>query len=162
MTCSNPTLSYTQRLEGRIKELENQVAQLSEKTSPAASAIPQSSPPPSASQEGASQRSRRATDENGVSGSFKSLKIDDKGSITYHGATSFFNLPSDRNGSGFSDLAFLNPSSDADSQHRERLVSNAWHQRALENLSDIPVRLPPPSMFPRTRTEGANLYLLAN
>ncbi|GAO13736.1 hypothetical protein UVI_02018330 [Ustilaginoidea virens] len=81
----------------------------------------------------------RDTDDQGVSRSFRTLKVDDKGSITYHGATSFFNLPSERNGFGLSDVYFLHtPSIDTDSQRRERLISNAWHQRAMENLSEIP------------------------
>ena len=63
------------------------------------------------------------------------LKIDDKGGITYHGPTSLFHLPSDRDNVQNDYLASV----DTDAHRRERLVSNAWHQRALENLSDIPV-----------------------
>lgn len=72
---------------------------------------------------------------------FEGLKLDDEGSITYHGATSFFQLPSD--------VAHVEspPADNANSpehdmegeQRRERLVYNAWQQRALETLSDIPV-----------------------
>lgn len=65
------------------------------------------------------------------------LKIDDKGGITYHGPTSLFHLPSDRDNMQTDYL----PAVDTDAHRRERLVSNAWHQRALENLSDIPVSL---------------------
>jgi hypothetical protein len=132
-------LSYTQRLEDRIKELEDQVASLA-KTPPSVAGSSHSSPPLSVAQEVSSQASRQAVDEQGMTRSFRSLKIDDKGSITYHGATSFFNLPSDRTGPSSSDVSLLNPSSpDTDSQRRERLIHNAWHQRAMENLSEIPV-----------------------
>ena len=62
--------------------------------------------------------------------------LDDKGGITYHGTTSFFNLPSDRCPAGADCAA----SADATTRRRERLVSNAWQQRALENLSNSPVR----------------------
>lgn len=63
--------------------------------------------------------------------------MDDRGSITYHGATSFFHLPAtDRNTGG---NKFL-PLTEVNVQRRERLVNNAWQQRALENQSDIPVR----------------------
>lgn len=135
----NPTLSYTQRLEGRIKELEDQVANLT-KSPPSLAGSSHSSPPVSGVQDVSSQTSRHASDEQGISRSFRSLKIDDKGSITYHGATSFFNLPSDRTGPGPSDMPFLNPSSsDTDLQRRERLIHNAWHQRAMENLNEVPV-----------------------
>ncbi|KHN93974.1 Zn(2)-C6 fungal-type DNA-binding domain protein [Metarhizium album ARSEF 1941] len=134
----NPTLSYTQRLEERIKELEDQVSNLAKSPSSLAGS-PHSSPPGSGVQDVPSQTTRHATDEQGICRRFKSLKIDEKGSITYHGATSFFNLPSDLTGTGVSDTPILNPSSsDTDLQRRERLIHNAWHQRAMENLSEIP------------------------
>lgn len=63
------------------------------------------------------------------------LKIDDKGGITYHGPTSLFHLPSDRDAPQNELLSQV----DTDAHRRERLVTNAWHQRAMENLSDIPV-----------------------
>lgn len=66
------------------------------------------------------------------------LKIDDKGGITYHGPTSLFHLPSERD---TAQKDFLS-SVDTDAHRRERLVTNAWHQRAMENLSDIPVSSP--------------------
>lgn len=78
------------------------------------------------------------------------LKIDDKGGITYHGATSLFNLPSDPHKHKADSLSSI----DSDAHRRERLVNNAWHQRAMENLSDIPVCLSKSSIrffayFPR-------------
>lgn len=134
----NPTLSYTQRLEERIRELEDQVSNL-KKSPPSLAGSSHSSPLVSSNHDGTSQATGRDTDDQGVSRSFRTLKVDDKGSITYHGATSFFNLPSERNGFGLSDVYFLHtPSIDTDSQRRERLISNAWHQRAMENLSEIP------------------------
>ena len=69
---------------------------------------------------------------------FRGLKMDDKGGITYHGATSFFQLPGERAATPSANK-FL-PLTEVDVQRRERLVNNAWQQRALENLSDIPVR----------------------
>jgi hypothetical protein len=63
------------------------------------------------------------------------LKIDDKGGITYHGPTSLFNLPSDPHKHKPDSISSI----DSDAHRRERLVNNAWHQRAMENLSDIPV-----------------------
>lgn len=70
---------------------------------------------------------------------FRGLKMDDKGGITYHGATSFFQLPGERGAATPTANTFL-PLTEVDVQRRERLVNNAWQQRALENLSDIPVR----------------------
>ncbi|KAH6695155.1 fungal-specific transcription factor domain-containing protein, partial [Plectosphaerella plurivora] len=135
----NPTLSYTARLEQRVKELEAQLVaanSTSGSTGRGPSTDPyESSPSPS--------RSESATPdtlpldpgyEDFVCESFKGLKVDDNGAITYHGATSFFQLPDDRR-PGFRGLA---SSSNHATQRRERLVANAWQQRALENLSDIP------------------------
>ena len=70
----------------------------------------------------------------------KSLKIDDRGGITYHGTTSFFNLPSERATTAPGDFLALTSTSDSDAQRRQRLIHHAWQQRALENLNDIPVR----------------------
>ncbi|OAQ62965.2 C6 transcription factor [Pochonia chlamydosporia 170] len=126
------------RLEERIKELEDQVANLSKSPASVAGSS-HSSPPVSGAPDAPSQTARHASDEQAMSRSFRSLKIDDKGSITYHGATSFFNLPSDRTGPSSGDVPFLDPStSDTDRQRRERLIHNAWHQRAMEDLSEIP------------------------
>ncbi|KAK0391863.1 hypothetical protein NLU13_1362 [Sarocladium strictum] len=133
--CSNPTLSYTQRLEERIKELEDQVTVLvTSSASGTASASSHSSPSVTTGHDSQSH-SRRDIAEQGAAWSFKGLKVDDKGAITYHGATSFFHLPSERDNFAVEDV---NTPVDSDCQRRERLVSNAWEQRALENLSDIP------------------------
>ena len=69
------------------------------------------------------------------------MKIDDKGAITYHGNTSFFQLPNDH-GPAFQTLMESEPmlSEDPEMARRERLVSNAWQQRALEDMSATPVR----------------------
>ncbi|KAG5978274.1 hypothetical protein E4U55_006312 [Claviceps digitariae] len=134
---SNPTLSYTQRLEERIKELEDQVNSLTRSPLFLIDSS-HSSPPPSSRPDVSAHTSRHGSDEQSINRNFQSLKVDDKGGITYHGATSFFNLPSDRNGTAVSGFPNLNSTSDIDSQRRQRLISNAWHQRAMENLSEIP------------------------
>ncbi|KAI8691646.1 hypothetical protein NCS56_00157700 [Fusarium sp. Ph1] len=122
----NPTLSYTQRLEERIKELEDQLAAV--KSPPSVAASNHSSPGMFNGHD-----SSRYGDEH-MTRSFMGLKIDDKGGITYHGATSLFNLPSDPHKHKADSLSSI----DSDAHRRERLVNNAWHQRAMENLSDIP------------------------
>ncbi|KAF4461830.1 nitrogen assimilation transcription factor nit-4 [Fusarium albosuccineum] len=119
----NPTLSYTQRLEERIKELEDQLAAV--KSPPSVAASNHSSP----------GVFNGHGDELGMTRSFMGLKIDDKGGITYHGPTSLFNLPSDPHRHKPDSISSV----DSDAHRRERLVTNAWHQRAMENLSDIPV-----------------------
>lgn len=132
----NPTLSYTQRLEERIKELEDQLVKA--RTVAAAPAQDESpsgrttSPPPTGVLRGHES-------SEGLAGTFKGLKLDERGVLTYHGATSFFHLPSDYMGSD-SDLPVPPHPKHPLNNRRERLVNNAWHQRALENLSEIPVR----------------------
>jgi hypothetical protein len=148
-TARNPTLSYTQRLENRIKELEDQVARISKSPSSTRASSSHSSPPSFSHQDAlpapaaaAAAAPRYQVDEPAVARRFRGLKMDDKGAITYHGATSFFHLPTERpeppqrntsapsGGNNFLPLTEV---------RRERLVSNAWQQRALENLSEIPV-----------------------
>lgn len=137
----NPTLSYTQRLEDRIKELEEQLAKATATTTTPPPAASESKSPISAHSSpspfgGTQQDGRQQVDDN-ISRSFRGLKIDDKGSITYHGTTSFFNLPSDRT-SAVTAVDLHPTATDIESQRRERLVSNAWQQRVLEEHSGIP------------------------
>lgn len=127
-------MSYTQRLERRIKDLEEQLAYLSKSPSSA----PVSSPQSNSSATAGPSRERRLSkvqDDSNISRSFSGLKVDDKGRITYHGATSFFQLPGDQQSSRIETSAI----SETDREKRDRLVNNAWQQRALENLSETPV-----------------------
>lgn len=124
-----PTLSYTQKLESRVEELERLVLQLQIPPAKEASGSPQpGSPKP----------------RSGLPPvSFEGLKFDDQGSITYHGATSFFHLPNAASDKP-STVTVSDPSASLDGERiRQRLVSNAWHQRALETFAETPVRSRP-------------------
>lgn len=77
----------------------------------------------------------------GLAGTFRGLKLDERGVLTYHGATSFFHLPSEHAGHEV-DAPSSPHSDDPVTGRRERLVNNAWQQRALEDLSEIPVSNP--------------------
>lgn len=136
--CRNPTLSYTQRLEDRIKDLEDQLAKATAATPPAA-ASDSKSPASSHSSPSAQQDPRQQIDDS-IARSFRGLKIDDKGGITYHGTTSFFNLPSDHSSAAVA-VDLHASATEVETQRRERLVSNAWQQRVLEEHSGIPVRV---------------------
>ncbi|KAK5992564.1 Nitrogen assimilation transcription factor nit-4-like protein [Cladobotryum mycophilum] len=135
----NPTLSYTQRLEDRIKELEAQLSRAITASSPSqAPFIKQESPTfLTATHDTSPKPSHRHNGDDSIVRSFRGLKIDDKGGITYHGATSFFNLPNDRT-TAVATVALHTSPADIDCQRRERLVTNAWQQRALENISGVP------------------------
>ncbi|KFX89561.1 hypothetical protein O988_08591 [Pseudogymnoascus sp. VKM F-3808] len=119
-----PTLSYTQKLESRVEELERLVSQLQIPSAERASGSPQpGSPKPRSGLPPAS---------------FEGLKFDGQGSITYHGATSFFHLPNATSDKP-STVTVTDPSASLDGERiRQRLVSNAWHQRALETFAETP------------------------
>lgn len=132
----NPTLSYTENLERRVNELEAHLANAQAKgyvLSPASAA-------PSPSSTATVDVLPRTAAKRTYSGVTKGLKVDAKGAVTYHGATSFFQLPtSDLSGvpgaQGRGTVNIL----DEGNQRKEKLVNNAWHQRALEAFQDTPV-----------------------
>ncbi|ROV96067.1 hypothetical protein VPNG_09146 [Cytospora leucostoma] len=130
---SNPTLSYTQRLEERIRELEDQLSKVQSQPASQQQSTP-SDRLPSSSRDGSHPGIEFG---EGLAGTFKGLKLDEKGVLTYHGATSFFHLPSEY-GRPDSDAPGPSHSEDPLYGKRERLVNNAWQQRALEDLSEIP------------------------
>src|SRR4051812_14284609 len=81
----SPTLSYTQQLEAKVKELEAVVSQL--QRTPAVSAL---HGPPLPFQDASSPHEATVPE---LAGTFEGLKVDDRGAITWHGVTSFFQLP---------------------------------------------------------------------
>lgn len=128
---SNPTLSYTQRLEKRIIDLEEQLALASRSNGSTAASPHSSSSTVSTFHDGRSPP-KSNPDEVSFSRSFSSLKVDDKGRITYHNNT----LP-EHNGHGEPEDPYT--SAELDQSIRNRLVANAMQQRALENFSGTPV-----------------------
>ncbi len=128
----NPTLSYTQRLENKIKELERQlsavkteVAQLEGSTRLSVSSPGTSSSPARPEQ---SPEAGEEAGEESLAGSLSGMKIDDNGVITYHGNTSFFQLPNDNASTSqpFMEEPVPVLAGDPDVEKRERLVLNAW------------------------------------
>ncbi|KAL7793207.1 fungal-specific transcription factor domain-containing protein [Trichoderma ceciliae] len=133
----NPTLSYTQRLEDRIKDLEEQLAKAAKATTATPPTAADSKSPASTHSSPSPFGGGAQQVDDSISRSFRGLKIDDKGGITYHGTTSFFNLPSERSSAAVA-VDLHATATDIESQRRERLVSNAWQQRVLEEHSGIP------------------------
>ncbi|EGC44136.1 C6 transcription factor [Histoplasma capsulatum var. duboisii H88] len=150
-----PTLSYTKTLEARVAELEATIAQLRGGYGNADDATgPQNSEQQhhhhhqqknniEESQRRASgsirPRDARDADDNhiprdlvrGIDG----LKVGDDGRISLYGPTSLFQLPSSlvrENTDALSPVA-----SELDSR-KERLINNAWRERAFEQLTTIP------------------------
>lgn len=72
---------------------------------------------------------------------FEGLKLDEKGSITYHGPTSLFHpIAGHQESTEPADVALVREGAlpDFEGNTRARLVTNAWYQRARETESDIP------------------------
>lgn len=130
----NPTLSYTQKLESRVRELERRLQISSQsRTSDVGSPMSQTS-----------SRTTSPPRQTNASATFQGLKMDNKGGITYHGATSLFNLPNSNSTSSIAAItsAIADPIAETE-RRKERLVESAWQQRELENFSEIPVGLLP-------------------
>lgn len=134
----SPTLTYTERLENQVKELKSLISQLQSQSTGSTLEAPGLSHP-------ALQNPPTPGEVSKIEGSFEGLKFDDKGAITYHGATSFFQLlrmpatqEQNPNSSSWEIPSYL----DDGGLRRKRLVNNAWQQRALETMSKTPVSLP--------------------
>lgn len=108
-----PTISYTQKLEARVQELERAAA--GSQTTQSPSTLPRSEPSP-----------RVPT--------FEGVRPASRDAITYQSSTSFFELVT---GHGSSALPVTQISNHLDSR-RERLVENAEKQRSRELLAATP------------------------
>lgn len=117
----SPTLSYTNKLEKRVQELEAALRKAQQTVQPPSTG----SPVPSVS-------SPRSGSVDGFGTAFRGLAFDAKGAITYHGSTSFFKLPLQPE-----ETNTVLPVNEISSS-KERLVQNAWEQRALEVLAETP------------------------
>lgn len=128
----SPTLSYTQKLEKRVQELEEalSIAQANGSSAVTAEQYPSNT-----------VLSTTSAQKGTYLGPIKGLKVDEKGAVTYHGATSFFQLPiMDLNEALPARNGCFSETLDDDNRRREKLVHNAWQQRALEGSLETPVR----------------------
>lgn len=133
-----PTLSYTKQLESRVAELEEALSKLVGQHSSEASSVKGESPASPA--EANASPSRRikivdgGTDNLDLIKEFEGLKVERDGRVSFHGPTSLFQLPSsatERASPSVRRVKDLGAS-------RERLINNAWRERAFEQLSAIP------------------------
>ncbi|KAL4912828.1 fungal-specific transcription factor domain-containing protein [Aspergillus aurantiobrunneus] len=132
-----PTLSYTKQLERRVAELEDALAKPPNQQTPD---LAEGSPSAASTGE-TSQNSRilnRKDDDTGdeqdLSRDFEGLKVEHDGRVSFHGPTSLFQLPS----------GALNPAASSSQlavqagERKERLVNNAWRERAIEQMATMP------------------------
>lgn len=127
-----PTLSYTQKLEKRVQELEEalSIAQANGSSAVTAEQSPSNT-----------VLSTTSGQKGTYLGPIKGLKVDEKGAVTYHGATSFFHLPMmDLNEALPARNECFSETLDDGNRRKEKLVHNAWQQRALEGALETPVR----------------------
>ena len=144
-----PTISYTQRLEERVRELEALVEGLKARDDHGGGDLELKRESSGRSDFDAAEIGI-SRDDGGVSpdersrgpplsaGGFDGLKRDEKGGITYHGATSFFQLPAPAS-FGDGGLRLDSELAGWGGERKDRLVSNAWQQRAMETFSETPV-----------------------
>lgn len=121
----SPTLSYTQRLEQRVEQL--QAALFEAQNSNVKLAVNDTHVDPDlVSNNQPSPSPPRAVE---------ALRIEADGRLSYHGSTSLFQLPdSTHQHTENRDHAAHETATD-----KESLVNNAWRERAYERLADIPV-----------------------
>lgn len=74
--------------------------------------------------------------ESGGVTHFEALQVDD-GHLTFHGATSFFQLPKSRQDDG-GETMLSAPTVDVEGRGKDKLINSAWKERAFEQLANIP------------------------
>ncbi|KAL1872866.1 hypothetical protein Plec18167_006516 [Paecilomyces lecythidis] len=132
-----PTLSYTKTLEARVAQLEDALAK-AQGHQPQHRERAKDSPHGSMGEYYSSPGQQSEHDERGsqqdLSGDFEGLKVEDDGRISFHGPTSLFQLPS---GVVNETSASTHLTLELEAR-KERLINNAWRERAFEQLSVIP------------------------
>jgi len=121
----SPTLSYTQRLENHIAELE--AALTAARRTTTNSSIKNAPDDQTSTQE--------TIDRVGPPRAVENLRVEEDGRISFHGSTSLFQLPG-------SIRAHAVEHAQADQEmaaKKESLVNSAWRERAFEKLADTPV-----------------------
>ncbi|EER26876.1 Fungal specific transcription factor, putative [Coccidioides posadasii C735 delta SOWgp] len=135
-----PTLSYTKSLEARIAELEAELDlvrsenkdQKSSDQKPKVEEVETKVPLERFARH--SNGSQDGGDTLDLARDIEGLKMEDDGRISFHGPTSLFQLPS---GIPQEDLNPVKSTQELDGR-KERLINNAWRERAFEQLATIP------------------------
>lgn len=120
-SASDPTLSYTERLEAKVRELQTLLQQASA---------------PRSGDDQASSDTLNGSRDISPSSCSERLTVDDLGRISFHGPTSIFNAPLTSNNNG-EDVTLTACAADSEraERRRDQLVTNAWVQRAAEAIA---------------------------
>ncbi|KAL4949010.1 fungal-specific transcription factor domain-containing protein [Aspergillus filifer] len=130
-----PTLSYTKQLERRVAELEDALAKHRGYPVPdAAEGSPSSSAATASESRSLTHREANADDDQDISRDFEGLKVEHDGRVSFHGPTSLFQLPSGALNAATSGFQ----ASVQTGERKERLVNNAWRERAIEQMAAMP------------------------
>jgi hypothetical protein len=122
----SPTLSYTQRLEQRVAELERSLTK--ETSTVGETSVSSCSNIPSPALDSPLSQYPSSVAE--------STRVTGKGGVLFPESTSLFQLPGSLQ---IHALESNQTDQDVDAR-RERLVNSAWRERAFEKLADTPVR----------------------
>lgn len=141
-----PTLSYTKQLETRVAQLEDALSRARSQPSSSEAELrkagsPASTGGSSTSAAGGGGVLHRMKDEENASEQdlaqdFEGLQVENDGRISFHGPTSLFQLPGGAvpEASGASSQLAMGIGA-----RKERLINNAWRERAFEQLAAMPV-----------------------
>ncbi|KOC07142.1 putative C6 transcription factor [Aspergillus flavus AF70] len=136
-----PTLSYTKQLEARVAQLEDALSKLRSQQQSAAEVRKASTPSSTGEGRGSMSPSLRTRikeeDESSsadLAREFEGLKVEHDGRISFHGPTSLFQLPS----GALNEAASTSRLAVQHEARKERLINNAWRERAFEQMATMP------------------------
>ncbi|PLN86606.1 putative Zn(II)2Cys6 transcription factor [Aspergillus taichungensis] len=130
-----PTLSYTKQLEARVAQLENALSSVHVQQPSETDSGGGPSPARHTRSPGAQTplRERRQSTEE-LARDLDGLQVEHDGRISFHGPTSLFQLPG---GVPNETLSLSQPTTHLEGR-KERLVNNAWRERAYEQMAAMP------------------------
>ena len=126
--------SYTKQLEARVAQLEDA---LSKVRSDGDVDLRKASTPSSVAESSSSAGPRIKIEEtDDLAREFDGLNVENDGRVSFHGPTSLFHLPS---GVGSDSTSKSHYAQEVEGR-KERLINNAWRERAFEQMAAMPVR----------------------
>ena len=131
-----PTLSYTKQLETRVAQLEDALSKLRGRQTEAGARKGSSPASVAESSSSAGRRIKTEVDDaQDLAREFDGLNVENDGRISFHGPTSLFQLPS----GVASETASTSHYAQEIEARKERLINNAWRERAFEQMAVMPV-----------------------